>query len=68
MHACLLQIHDHASLLFISHDLLLIIGHGYVLQRCLDKDRFFVMLTSYIRLCPAFMLYQFPNDVRIAGR
>jgi hypothetical protein len=50
------------------HDLSLIIGHGYMLQYCLKKDRFFIILTSYIRLCPVYMLYQFPNDVRIAGR
>jgi hypothetical protein len=50
------------------HDLSLIIGHGYMLQRCLNKDRFFVMLTSYIRLFLVYMLYQFPNDVRIVDR
>jgi hypothetical protein len=40
MHACLLQIHDYASLLFIYYDLSSIIGHGYMLQCCLNKDRF----------------------------
>jgi hypothetical protein len=50
------------------YDLSLIVGHGYVLQRCLNKDRFFIMLTSCIRLCPVYMFYQFPNDVRIADR
>jgi hypothetical protein len=50
------------------YDLSLIIDHGYVLQRCLNKDRFFIMLTSYIRLCPIYTLYQFLNDVRIADR
>jgi hypothetical protein len=39
------------------HDLSLIIGHGYVLQHCLNKDRFFVMLTSYIRLFLVYMFY-----------
>jgi hypothetical protein len=43
----------------------LIISHGYVLQCCLNKDQFFIILTSYIRLCPVYMFYQFPNDVRI---
>jgi hypothetical protein len=50
------------------HDLSLIIGHGYVLQHCLNKDQFFIMLTSYIRQCPVYMLYQFPNDDQIADR
>jgi hypothetical protein len=45
------------------HDLSLTIGRGYVLQRCLNKDRFFIMLTSYIQQCPVYMFYQFPNDV-----
>jgi hypothetical protein len=45
------------------HDLSLIISRGNVLQRCLNKDRFFIMLTSYIRQCPVYMFYQFPNDV-----
>jgi hypothetical protein len=31
MHACLLQIHDYASLYLFYHALSLIIGHGYTL-------------------------------------
>jgi hypothetical protein len=50
------------------HDLPLIIGHGYVMQPCLNKDRFFIMLISYIRLFLIYMLYQFPNDLQIADR
>jgi hypothetical protein len=50
------------------YDLSLIIGHGYVLQCCLDKDRFFIMLTSCIRLYPVYIFYQSPNDVQIADR
>jgi hypothetical protein len=57
MHACLLQIHDHALPFYLFyHDLSLIIGHGYVLQHCLNKDRFFIMLTLYIQLRPMFEL------------
>jgi hypothetical protein len=50
------------------HDLALIIGHGYMLQCYLNKDQLFIMLTSYIRLFLVYMLYLFPNDVRIADR
>jgi hypothetical protein len=50
------------------YDLSLIISHGYMQQCCLDKDRFFIMLTSYIRLYPVYMFYQFPNDVQSADR
>jgi hypothetical protein len=50
------------------NDLSLIIGQCYVLQCCLDKDRFLTMLTSYIRLYPVYTFYQFPNDVQIADR
>jgi predicted transcriptional regulator len=69
MHACLLQIYDCASLLFLFYyDLSLIIGHGYVLQCYLNKDRSFIMLTSCIWLYSIYMFYQFPNDVQIADR
>jgi hypothetical protein len=37
-------------------------------QCYLNKDRFFIMLTSCIRLYPVYMFYQFPNDVQIADR
>jgi hypothetical protein len=50
------------------HDLSLMIGHDYVMQCCLSKDRFFIMLTSYIRLCSIYMLYHFPNDAQFADR
>jgi hypothetical protein len=49
MHACLLKIHVYASLLFIYHILSSIIGHGYMLQYYLFKDRSFIMVTSPIR-------------------
>jgi hypothetical protein len=57
-------------LLILLWFILLIIGHAYVLQRCLNKDRWpiFIMLTSYIRLYPVYMFYQLPNCVRIADR
>jgi hypothetical protein len=38
------------------HDLFLIIGHGYVMQCSLNKDRFFIMLTSRIRQHSNYML------------
>jgi hypothetical protein len=57
MHACLLKIHDHASLLFTYHVLSLIIGHGCMLYLCLYKDRSFIMFTSSIRQCFIHMLY-----------
>jgi hypothetical protein len=50
------------------YDLSLIIGHGYVLQCCLNKDRLFIVLTSCIRLYPVNMFYQLPNDAQIADR
>jgi hypothetical protein len=40
MHACLLWVYDHASLLLILLWFILDKGHGYMLQRCLNKDRF----------------------------
>jgi hypothetical protein len=41
MRACLLQIYDHAfAFIYFIMIYPLIIGHGYVLQRCLNKHRF----------------------------
>jgi hypothetical protein len=37
----------------------LIIGHGYVLQCCLDNDRSIIMLTSCIRL---YLVYMFQSS------
>jgi hypothetical protein len=42
--------------------------HHHVLQYCLNKDRSFIMLMSYIRLFPIYMLIQFLNDVLIVDR
>jgi hypothetical protein len=56
MHACLLNIYNHAFILFI---LIVIYPQKSVMstneQRYLNKDRSFVMLTSRIRLCLGFM-------------
>jgi hypothetical protein len=42
--------------LYLSYcNLSLKIGHDHVLQCYLDKDRFFVMLMSCIRLYPVYM-------------
>jgi hypothetical protein len=39
------------AFIYFYHDLSLMIDHYHVMQCCLSKDRFFIMLTSYIRLC-----------------
>jgi hypothetical protein len=69
MYACLLQIHDYASL-FIYFIMIhpLIIGHGYVLQRCLNKDRFSSCLchtfgyAPFTRFISSRMVYELLTD------
>jgi hypothetical protein len=69
MHACLLKIHDHASLSFILSCFTLDNRScALAVTVVLNKDQSFNMLASCIRLFLVYMLYQFPNDVQFAGR